>query len=107
MAIAIAVYFYFPYIYTNWLSFYFLIGDLDPRKVNRVTAQDARTGQEEEIVYTNCRVIGNGSFGVVFQAELVPSGEQVAIKKVLQDKRFKVSLFGYLYANSAHQNPPF
>ncbi|ORX74036.1 Pkinase-domain-containing protein [Linderina pennispora] len=66
-----------------------MLGDLDPRKVNRGMAHDARTGEETEIVYTNCKVVGNGSFGVVFQAELVPSGEQVAIKKVLQDKRFK------------------
>ncbi|KAJ2092889.1 glycogen synthase kinase 3 [Coemansia sp. RSA 487] len=64
-------------------------GDLDPRKVNRGMAHDARTNEETEIVYTNCKIVGNGSFGVVFQAELVPSGEQVAIKKVLQDKRFK------------------
>ncbi|KAJ1729991.1 glycogen synthase kinase 3 [Coemansia sp. Benny D160-2] len=57
--------------------------------MNRGMAHDARTNEETEIVYTNCKVVGNGSFGVVFQAELVPSGEQVAIKKVLQDKRFK------------------
>ena len=31
----------------------------------------------------------NGSFGVVFMAKVVESGELVAIKKVLQDKRFK------------------
>lgn len=36
-------------------------------------------------------VIGNGSFGVVYQAKLCDTGEMVAIKKVLQDKRFKVS----------------
>lgn len=35
------------------------------------------------------RIIGNGSFGVVFQASVVETGEIVAIKKVLQDKRFK------------------
>ncbi|SPP81143.1 putative glycogen synthase kinase-3 homolog [Drosophila guanche] len=42
-----------------------------------------------EISYTDTKVIGNGSFGVVFQAKMVPSNEQVAIKKVLQDRRFK------------------
>lgn len=35
-------------------------------------------------------MIGNGSFGVVYQARLIDSQEMVAIKKVLQDKRFKV-----------------
>lgn len=36
------------------------------------------------------KVIGNGSFGVVFQATMADTGEVVAVKKVLQDKRFKV-----------------
>jgi hypothetical protein len=51
--------------------------------------------------YTQCKIVGNGSFGVVFQTKLSPSGEDAAIKRVLQDKRFKVrahspahSLFG-------------
>ena len=34
-------------------------------------------------------MIGHGSFGAVFLAKVVETGEQVAIKKVLQDKRFK------------------
>jgi len=42
-----------------------------------------------EIRYADAKVIGNGSFGVVYQARLVDSNEMVAIKKVLQDKRFK------------------
>jgi len=41
------------------------------------------------ICYTADRIIGHGSFGVVFQATTVGNGEVVAIKKVLQDKRFK------------------
>ncbi|XP_053200585.1 glycogen synthase kinase-3 beta-like isoform X2 [Panonychus citri] len=40
------------------------------------------------IQYSNSKVIGNGSFGVVYSAKL-DSGEMIAIKKVLQDKRFK------------------
>lgn len=36
------------------------------------------------------RVIGNGSFGTVFEAKIIETGETVAIKKVLQDRRFKV-----------------
>jgi glycogen synthase kinase 3 beta len=57
-------------------------------------ATDGRSGEAKEIQYTNCKVIGNGSFGVVFAARLlnVPKEEEeIAIKKVLQDKRFKVT----------------
>lgn len=43
-----------------------------------------------EVSYTDVRVIGNGSFGVVYQAKLCENNDVVAIKKVLQDKRFKV-----------------
>jgi glycogen synthase kinase 3 beta len=43
------------------------------------------------LAYTQCKIVGNGSFGVVFQTKLSPSGEDAAIKRVLQDKRFKVS----------------
>ena len=39
--------------------------------------------------YVADRVIDNGSFGVVFMAKVVETDEIVAIKKVLQDKRFK------------------
>lgn len=44
----------------------------------------------EEISYSGLRIVGSGSFGVVYQAKLGENGETVAIKKVLQDRRFKV-----------------
>lgn len=46
--------------------------------------------QPIDVSYTEVKVIGNGSFGVVYQARLCDTNELVAIKKVLQDKRFKV-----------------
>ncbi|XP_054718738.1 glycogen synthase kinase-3 beta-like isoform X2 [Uloborus diversus] len=59
----------------------------------KVTTVIATPGQGSdrplEVCYTDTKVIGNGSFGVVYQARLVETGELVAIKKVLQDKRFK------------------
>jgi serine/threonine protein kinase len=39
--------------------------------------------------YNADRVVGNGSFGVVFQATVNETQETVAIKKVYQDKRYK------------------
>lgn len=73
----------------------------DPNRVVTVAAQSGKSGAEVSISYTNCKVIGNGSFGVVFAAKTVgkknedgteePESE-IAIKKVLQDKRFKVRL---------------
>lgn len=64
----------------------------DPSKEVKVVASDGRTGAQKDVAYTNCRVIGNGSFGIVFQARMVnvpKDQEDIAIKKVLQDKRFK------------------
>ncbi|KDD74989.1 protein kinase, partial [Helicosporidium sp. ATCC 50920] len=43
----------------------------------------------QTIRYATKRVAGNGSFGVVYAAQCVESGESVAIKRVLQDRRFK------------------
>ena len=45
--------------------------------------------KSQAISYAAERVIGSGSFGVVYQASIVETGEVVAIKKVLQDRRFK------------------
>jgi len=53
------------------------------------SSQTNNNNTNETISYSAERIIGNGSFGVVFQASVVESGEIVAIKKVLQDKRFK------------------
>ena len=64
---------------------------------SKITTVVATPGQgpdrAQEVAYTDAKVIGNGSFGVVYQAKLCETGELVAIKKVLQDKRFKVIFF--------------
>ncbi|GKV51894.1 hypothetical protein SLEP1_g58512 [Rubroshorea leprosula] len=54
-----------------------------------VTTIGGRNGPKQTISYMAERVVGHGSFGVVFQAKCLETGETVAIKKVLQDKRYK------------------
>ncbi|EPS68300.1 hypothetical protein M569_06467 [Genlisea aurea] len=55
-----------------------------------VTTIGGRNGQpKQKISYMAERIVGQGSFGVVFQAKCLETGEAVAIKKVLQDKRYK------------------
>jgi glycogen synthase kinase 3 beta len=76
------------------------IGEVDPNKVITVLANDGKTGESKKISYINTKLIGNGSFGVVFQALLVEVNEQVAIKKVLQDKRFKVGVVSRAFTTS-------
>lgn len=54
------------------------------------TTIGGRNGQPKKVItYIAEHVIGTGSFGVVFQAKCRETGEIVAIKKVLQDKRYK------------------
>ncbi|XP_043251640.1 glycogen synthase kinase-3 beta-like isoform X5 [Colletes gigas] len=66
------------------------ISSKDGSKVTTVVATPgAGPDRPQEVAYTDTKVIGNGSFGVVYQAKLCDTGEMVAIKKVLQDKRFK------------------
>lgn len=61
-------------------------------EVVTVLASPGQMGSDkpQEISYTAEKIIGNGSFGVVYQANLCETGELIAIKRVLQDKRFKV-----------------
>ncbi|KAF7257390.1 hypothetical protein EG68_04865 [Paragonimus skrjabini miyazakii] len=48
------------------------------------------SGVTERITYRNLKAIGTGSFGVVYVATLMDDEEsEVAIKKVLQDERYK------------------
>jgi glycogen synthase kinase 3 beta len=70
----------------------FTLTGKDGSKITTVVATPGQgPDRAQEVAYSDAKVIGNGSFGVVYQAKLCETGELVAIKKVLQDKRFKVS----------------
>lgn len=51
--------------------------------------QKKQSDTRTEVKYSAERVIGNGSFGIVYQAVENKTGIHVAIKKVLQDRRYK------------------
>ncbi|KAL3820264.1 hypothetical protein ACJIZ3_006169 [Penstemon smallii] len=54
------------------------------------TTIGGKNGEPKQTVsYMAERIVGTGSFGVVFQAKCIETGETVAIKKVLQDSRYK------------------
>ncbi|XP_027155134.1 shaggy-related protein kinase eta isoform X1 [Coffea eugenioides] len=54
------------------------------------TTIGGKNGEPKQTVsYMAERVVGTGSFGIVFQAKCLETGETVAIKKVLQDRRYK------------------
>jgi len=51
--------------------------------------KDGNSARRASFTYNAERVLGSGSFGIVYQAQVVETGESVAIKKVFQDKRYK------------------
>ncbi|KAM3127029.1 hypothetical protein pb186bvf_020873 [Paramecium bursaria] len=66
-----------------------------PQSIEKVTAKSVLAPALTErcdyssCTYQNLKVIGSGSFGVVYKSKVNETGEFVAIKKVLQDKRYK------------------
>lgn len=64
-------------------------GKEPPKLVTVIATKGKGDDETEEISYTDAKVIGNGSFGVVYQAKIIGTNELVAIKKVLQDRRYK------------------
>ncbi|CAG9323803.1 unnamed protein product [Blepharisma stoltei] len=65
------------------------------RRTEELSSSIGRSSIEERkdrmanFTYNPDRVIGNGSFGMVYQATIAETGETVAIKKVFQDRRYK------------------
>jgi serine/threonine protein kinase len=49
----------------------------------------ANDEESKGLTYKAVKIVGNGSFGIVYEAVEVSSNETVAIKKVLQDRRYK------------------
>ncbi|KAI9472378.1 MAG: kinase-like domain-containing protein [Benjaminiella poitrasii] len=75
--------------HSNSHHFNFSVDTLDSLRTIRIAAKDGKSGKDFQLQYSHQKVIGNGSFGVVYQVKLDHSGEDAAIKKVLQDKRYK------------------
>ena len=70
-----------------------------------ISAQDRKNLKSDTINYQAERMIGHGSFGAVFLAKVVETDEMVAIKKVLQDRRFKNRELQIMRQLSNQQHP--
>ncbi|KAL0920565.1 hypothetical protein M5K25_009708 [Dendrobium thyrsiflorum] len=62
---------------------------IEAGQIIRTTIDDQDGRPKQAISYMAERVVGTGSFGVVFQAKCLETSKTVAIKKVLQDKRYR------------------
>ncbi|CAA6656328.1 unnamed protein product [Spirodela intermedia] len=58
-------------------------------QVVSITTGGQGGGAKQVVSYMAEQVVGTGSFGVVFKAKCLETGETLAIKKVLQDKRYR------------------
>ena len=58
-------------------------------EINELNKREKLGWEEVKYTYTATEIIGSGSFGVVYKANIAETGETVAIKKVYQDKRYK------------------
>lgn len=58
-------------------------------KVHATRVNEDGSTTNEDLAYEHTKAIGQGSFGTVYSAHLCMNGVLVAIKKVLQDRRFK------------------
>ncbi|KAI8874339.1 Pkinase-domain-containing protein [Ramicandelaber brevisporus] len=72
--------------------------------VTVTVTEPARPEREQVLTWTSVSAVGSGSFGVVYRAVLQPSGEQVAIKRVNLDPRFKNRELAVLKAVNGHPN---
>ncbi|GAB4830624.1 Shaggy- protein kinase NtK-1 [Ancistrocladus abbreviatus] len=61
----------------------------DDKETEATVIDGNGTEMGHTISYMAEHMVGQGSFGVVFQAKCSETGETVTIKKVLQDKRYK------------------
>ena len=78
------------------------LSDILPIKNISFHRKDLRS---DTISYDAQRMIGHGSFGAVFLAKVVSTDDVVAIKKVLQDKRFKNRELQIMRQIAKHPHP--
>ena len=73
--------------------------------VTNSPCQHRKDLRSDTISYDAQRMIGHGSFGAVFLAKVVNTDDVVAIKKVLQDKRFKNRELQIMRQIAKHPHP--
>jgi len=82
-----------------------LVIDIASQNTHTLASSERKDGDLSTVSYDAQKMIGHGSFGAVFLAIIVETGEQVAIKKVLQDKRFKSRELELMKQFERHPHP--
>lgn len=65
---------------------------VSPVSATNITTEevfDARTEKSYKLTFEQRAMVGHGSFGYVYQINILPQNRKAAVKSVLQDKRFK------------------
>jgi hypothetical protein len=98
----------------------------DSSRIITVFATNGKTDADLKISYTNMKVVGQGRYGTVFSAKMCGGAtlreqgqkegaddaldeedSEIAIKKYLQDKRFKVSLEDKIHHKTLAEGPEY
>lgn len=67
-------------------------------------SSSALNSSQGNFTYNADKVVGNGTFGVVYQATIAETGRQVAIKKVFQDPRYRNRELDIMKSLEPHPN---
>lgn len=69
----------------------------DKAAQSKTKGKDEKDQKKKMPRYSAERVIGSGSFGVVYKAMNIQTKQTVAIKKVREDRRYKVKCKCFFY----------
>jgi len=80
----------FEWRYTSTFVYFYVSTEVRHEVITVSAIPGHGPDEEQEISYKDVKVIGKGTFGVVYRAKLCETGQMLAIKKVFHNEKFKV-----------------